>query len=633
MPVARFQMPDGRIGRFEVPDGTTPDQAQSLIESFINEQPAASSAPTSPSKPVRFPDAPNFFERQLAKLPDIIDPKTDSQIRSYVMGAADIPMGGLQYAAHKLGGGDGIDTAMAEKEKQLLSSREGTGREGFDAYRMFGNVTGPAMLLNKALPYSVGAEGWARLPQLAKNVGVGSLGGGLFGLLTPTDGTGDFDSKKLDQVKSGAIIGGALPVGFEAVRTLGNLVRNATGPFREGYRTDSAKTWLSDLLGGSKPQVVKAIDNRMKTVPGSPVSTTDAIADANVIRTGKFGSPLVKVEEVADSLTGGSSDLAKTIATKQQAARADLIDSIGVAKGVKRTPEMIDNAIEQLKQNADVAYKKAFAVPVVGNPSKDKFLASIVKNPYYEQVRTSPDIVRLIESKNLTNKDTTEYLHIIKEALDKKLKAVGDSALERSAKREVTQLKNNIVLWLGNKNKLYDKARLDFSKDANIIKRMKIGEELKKALTSGTGVERPSSLATTVRRMEEELDTKLTASDQFAVNRVMTELSRDAEKKALGSHVDVKDIFDIVEKGKGSIKIPQLWNRPTSVAKFLMHMTGNDADMKVLTNMHSMMKTDPSGFARKYLSDIEPSKIPGVMQLIEKAAISGAAQGAAQPPR
>lgn len=36
MPVARFSMPDGRIGRFEVPDGTTPESAQSMIEEHLN---------------------------------------------------------------------------------------------------------------------------------------------------------------------------------------------------------------------------------------------------------------------------------------------------------------------------------------------------------------------------------------------------------------------------------------------------------------------------------------------------------------------------------------------------------------------------------------------------------------------
>jgi hypothetical protein len=40
MPVARFQMPDGRVARFEVPDGTSPEQAQALISQSLS-QPAA----------------------------------------------------------------------------------------------------------------------------------------------------------------------------------------------------------------------------------------------------------------------------------------------------------------------------------------------------------------------------------------------------------------------------------------------------------------------------------------------------------------------------------------------------------------------------------------------------------------
>jgi hypothetical protein len=41
MPVARFEMPDGKIGRFEVPEGTTPEQAQSLIAESLNPQQTA----------------------------------------------------------------------------------------------------------------------------------------------------------------------------------------------------------------------------------------------------------------------------------------------------------------------------------------------------------------------------------------------------------------------------------------------------------------------------------------------------------------------------------------------------------------------------------------------------------------
>ena len=35
MPIAKFQMEDGRIGRFEVPEGTTPEQAQLMIQEFV----------------------------------------------------------------------------------------------------------------------------------------------------------------------------------------------------------------------------------------------------------------------------------------------------------------------------------------------------------------------------------------------------------------------------------------------------------------------------------------------------------------------------------------------------------------------------------------------------------------------
>jgi hypothetical protein len=45
MPIARFEMPDGRIGRFQVPDGTSPEEAQRLIASSLGNIPAAEEAP------------------------------------------------------------------------------------------------------------------------------------------------------------------------------------------------------------------------------------------------------------------------------------------------------------------------------------------------------------------------------------------------------------------------------------------------------------------------------------------------------------------------------------------------------------------------------------------------------------
>ena len=47
MPVARFQLPDGRVARFEVPEGTTPEQAQTMIQTQLSSmvQPSAPALP------------------------------------------------------------------------------------------------------------------------------------------------------------------------------------------------------------------------------------------------------------------------------------------------------------------------------------------------------------------------------------------------------------------------------------------------------------------------------------------------------------------------------------------------------------------------------------------------------------
>lgn len=55
MPIARFEMPDGRVARFEVPEGTTPEQAQSMIQSEIPKVGAGDTAPVKMGKEA-FPD-------------------------------------------------------------------------------------------------------------------------------------------------------------------------------------------------------------------------------------------------------------------------------------------------------------------------------------------------------------------------------------------------------------------------------------------------------------------------------------------------------------------------------------------------------------------------------------------------
>lgn len=50
MPIARFQLEDGRIARFEVPEGTTPEQAQSMMSDYFKQQPAQQSPQQAPQQ-------------------------------------------------------------------------------------------------------------------------------------------------------------------------------------------------------------------------------------------------------------------------------------------------------------------------------------------------------------------------------------------------------------------------------------------------------------------------------------------------------------------------------------------------------------------------------------------------------
>lgn len=56
MPIARFQMPDGRIGRFEVPEGTSPEDAQAQIQQQFAQPNEADMLPDQPEPQAAAPE-------------------------------------------------------------------------------------------------------------------------------------------------------------------------------------------------------------------------------------------------------------------------------------------------------------------------------------------------------------------------------------------------------------------------------------------------------------------------------------------------------------------------------------------------------------------------------------------------
>lgn len=198
MPIARFEMPDGRIARFEVAEGTTPAQAQAMIA----EQLATSSSPMSfgetgggaaTGRPI------NRGQKNVLSEPRPLE----SALAGVTKSAIDPLLAGAQLATG--------NAPSINKLVQKLAQESGQYQEANPVSYGAGRVAGaflPAAGISK-----IGTiPSFAKTPALAQNIGMGVASG----VLTPeeTGKTGqEFYQEQAKQGALGGTIGGvATPV-------------------------------------------------------------------------------------------------------------------------------------------------------------------------------------------------------------------------------------------------------------------------------------------------------------------------------------------------------------------------------------------------------------------------------------
>ena len=240
MPIARFQMPDGRIARFEVPEGTTADQ----LSSFASPEQAAKSYGPDFSRL----DDPSLMDNALSKvrIPEPIQWLAD-KARGVAMGAADPVVGAAQLAAnHPLMPDSirqGVNSAIAEKER-------GYGDRRFDGARLLGGLISPVNVLTAGGPLKQ-AVTWGE--RAAQGAGLGAM----FGAFQPVTDPKDFWSSKASQVGVGAATGGVLsPI-------LGKLGDMAVKRLSPKLSDDAVRLMASG-------QEREAVDSVLKDIPDLP---------------------------------------------------------------------------------------------------------------------------------------------------------------------------------------------------------------------------------------------------------------------------------------------------------------------------------------------------------------------------
>lgn len=212
MPIARFQLPDGRIGRFEVPEGTTPEQAQVLIQAQL---PTLGQAPA-PIDPALAPTV-----RTESGVPG---PRQDLTMGQQVYQAVRPYAAPLVEAGGAIAGGL-IGTAAGVPTSPVGMATLGVAGAGLG----YGMAKEGLEMADVAMGMKAPRQGAAQIVEPVRNVVEGSTfeaGGKVFGQALGYIGGKIADLRQIPQQKAAKIVKEALGPDLEQVT---NALRAAQG--------------------------------------------------------------------------------------------------------------------------------------------------------------------------------------------------------------------------------------------------------------------------------------------------------------------------------------------------------------------------------------------------------------------
>ena len=261
MPVAKVQLPDGRIARLEVPEGTTEQQvmefAALLEQQKAPQTPAPAEEPKAPAASA--PDSAVFrspiggFVRGLLDIPDAgaqllrraVPEGVASKIDAFGNMLADA---GLPLA--KTEGVEGVDALVKQNEQAYQAARAEKGADGMDWGRLGGNI---AATIPIAMAAPTGGGGL-----LARTL-AGAGQGAAVGALQPVT-EGDFASEKANQISVGTLFGSFMPA---VTSGIARMVKPQTAPEVVALMKEGVTPTPGQVLGGA----AKRVEEGLTSVP------------------------------------------------------------------------------------------------------------------------------------------------------------------------------------------------------------------------------------------------------------------------------------------------------------------------------------------------------------------------------
>jgi len=452
MPIARFEMPDGRIARFEVAEGTTPDQAQAMIA----EQMATTASPMSfgetaggaaTGRPI------NRGQRNIQETPRPLESFAAGVTKS----AIDPLLGGAQMVT---GGRRGVSEAVkrlaeeAEVYSETNPASYGTGRVG--------GVVLPAVGMSRAIGM---IPSFSRVNPYVSSAAIGSGTGAVTGALQPVE-TGETGMPMYEEMGRnartsamiGAPVGAVAPLVGRAVDYIGKTGKALLEPLTESGQEKILGRFLRQAAGGEEAKAMRNLRNPQQFVAGSQPTAAQAA-----------GVPsLAALERTAMATSPVAGNLMAQRQAQNAQAQADALRNIAPAT---RTSKYVDFR----EKIADDLYKDALKPPSLGKLDDEtaKEIADLTKRPAIQDAMQAAKTNAANKGINIADPaGSMRGLHETKMALDRQIAAVKgrlerDQAGSTSAELDALKTAKTDLLKFIESEKIsptYKAARLNFER-------------------------------------------------------------------------------------------------------------------------------------------------------------------------
>lgn len=609
MKVAKIQLSDGRIAKFEVPDNYTQEQAQQEIEAHMFEQ---QKAPAQKYKPR------NFAE----------DMSAGDQLLS---GIGEGYMNTYRGAKQLFNIGD-----QGALKQEIADSRQLDKPLNDTAAGATGNIVGgiastaPAMMI----------------PGANTLLGAGLIGAGTGALMPSLDSS---------EAATNMLYGGAGgSAGVLAGRALPSVYSAFVSPFMEKGRQKIAGNVLREFAGGDEAAALAKLQNPEVFVPGSVPSVAevlmtpkmstlqksvrnlpegkDAIVNSEI---NNNGARLAALRGIAqDDAAIEAAKLARNDASKPlyDTAFGQNVEGDPALKGLLDRPSMKEAA----GRSAKLAKEKGEAFKLGNDAPEQQVLSGLV------DAKGSP-IASVIPEQNASY--TGKSLHYLKMGLDDLLDRPLEAGIGNHEKAAITGTKSDLLSWLDSKIPEYQQARQLYSELSKPISQMEVGQALKDKLApalteNGIPTRERAAMFSDAVRNQDALIKRTTGQRNKSLADVMTPeqmaiidgIGKDLTRKGnaldlastRGSDTASNLIADNMLKSLiGPIGMPNSWLSKAASNTIMSALPRRAVELAVpgveqkLQGLLAQALTDPK-FAAELMKKAAPkSKLGGKMSLQE----------------